>query len=222
MELSGQLTAVGLRALVSFLSDLKKNGRLEVRDDRWTGSIDLLEGRLVAANFADEQGLPALDAIFFALQHGSFEFSTTTHCEQNVLVQPEALEEHLDALDAEVQQLSEVVTSLSAVPGYTESMPDGEIRLKRRSLALLLALDGRRSVADYAGERGLLATLRDLTELVHLGLVSMQTPGSGIDTIPGSVRAPTTRPIGATPTPKTPLADGAAVASPRVNLWHRA
>jgi hypothetical protein len=101
MELSGDLTVVGLRPLVNFLSDLRKNGRLVVRDDRWTGAIGLIDGQIVGANFANEAGLAALDAIFVVLQHGCFEFNSTADCERNMLVPPPALAEHLDTLDAE-------------------------------------------------------------------------------------------------------------------------
>src|SRR5262245_60180308 len=159
VELSGQLAGIGLRPLVNFLSDLKKNGRLVVRDDCWTGTIGLFDGQIVGANFANEAGLNALDAIYVTLQRGSFEFSSTEDCEHNVLVQPPALAAHLETLDAEVRQLADLVGSLSAVPRHTESMPDGEITLTRSSLALLLAIDDRRTIADYARERGLLPTL---------------------------------------------------------------
>ena len=176
MELSGELTAIGLRPIVHFLSDLKKSGRLAVRDACWSGTIGLIDGQIVGANFANENGPAALDAIFVALQHGSFEFHTNADCEHNVLMQPLALAAHLDTLDAEVQQLADLVSSLSAVPGQVESISDGEVTLTRSSLALLLAIDGCRTVTEYARERGLLATLRQLSELIRLGLVNMQTP----------------------------------------------
>jgi hypothetical protein len=59
------------------------------------------------------------------------------------------------------------VSSLSAVPVRTDSIPDGEITVTRSSLALLLAIDGRRTVADHARERGFLQTLRRLSELIR-------------------------------------------------------
>ncbi|MBV9323604.1 MAG: DUF4388 domain-containing protein [Chloroflexi bacterium] len=222
MELSGQLRGIGLRPLVNFLSDLNKNGRLVVRDDRWTGTISFVDGQIVGANFAGEQGLAALDAIFFALEHGSFDFNTTADCEHNVLVQPQALAEHLDTLHGEIQQLGDVVTSLSAVPGHAESIPDGEFALTRSSLALLLAVDGRRTVADHAREHGLLATLRELATLIQLGLVTMQAPAPAIEAVPPQATGVTTRSFGARPSSTTTPTNGATIAPPRSNFWHRA
>jgi hypothetical protein len=222
MELSGDLNGIGLRPLVNFLSDLKKSGRLVVRDDRWTGTIGMLDGQIAGANFADEQGLAALDAIFFALQHGTFEFNSGGRCEQNVPMQPRALAEHLETLDEEVQQLANVVTSLSAVPGHSESIPDGEITLTRSSLALLLAVDGRRTVADHARDRGLLATLRDLAELIQLGLVSMQAPTPEVGTGSAQPRGTTTRAYAARPSSTAAHTETASVGQQRANFWRRA
>jgi hypothetical protein len=222
MELAGELTGIGLRPLLNFLSDLGKSGRLVVRDDWWTGTIGLLDGQIVGANFANEEGLAALDAIFVILQRGSFEFNTSADCAHNVLVQPLPLAEHIDALDAEVQQLAELVSSLSAVPGLTESIPDGEITLTRSSLALLLALDGRRTVADHARERGLLPTLRRLSELIRLGLVGIQTPAPGFDAMARPLQATETDAFGATPSSNATRTDGAPVAPPRLTFRRRA
>jgi hypothetical protein len=222
MELSGELTVIGLRPLLNFLSDLRKNGRLVVRDDRWTGAIGLLDGQIVGASFANEEGVPALDAIFVTLQGGSFEFNTSSDCEHNVLVQPPRLAEHLDTLDAEAQELAGLASSLSAIPGHTESIPDGEIVLTRSSLALLLAIDGRRTVADLARERGLLPTLRRLSELIRLGLVSMQSPTPDIEANAAPVQGKMTRVFGARASSEASRAGGASVATPRVNFRHGA
>lgn len=215
MELSGELTGIGLRPLVRFLSDLKKSGILLIHEDRWTGTLGLVDGHIVGANFADEQGLAALDAIFFALQHGSFEFNSRADCEHNVLVQPWELAEHLDSLDAEIGQLGNLVTSLSAVPAHTEVIPDREFALTRTSISLLLAVDGRRTVADHARERGLLATLRELAVLLQLGLVTMQTQAPAPALRPPARSAPV---ASAAPAPT----NGADATSPRANFWRRA
>lgn len=221
MEFCGELTGIGLRPLVNFLADLKKSGRLVVRDGRWTGAIGLLDGRLVGADFADERGLAALDAIFFALRHGSFEFTSTADCEHNILVEPHALAEHLDTLEREVQQLGEVVPALSAVPARTESASDGEITLTRSSLALLLAVDGRSSVADHAQKRGLLSTMRAMTELIQLGLVGIQTTAPGIDAVPVPVRETTPHSFHGRGNSNPTSREGAALPSQRVNFWRK-
>lgn len=222
MEFCGELTGIGLRPLVNFLADLKKSGRLVLQDDRWTGGIALLEGRLVGADFADERGLAALDAIFFALRHGSFEFTSTAKCEHNILVEPHALAEHLDTLDREVQQLGEVVPSLSAVPARIESISDGEITLTRSALTLLFAVDGHSSVADHARKHGLLSTLRAITELIQLGLVSIQTPATGSDAPLAPVREITTHAFRARGNSDPTSSEGATLPPQRANFWRKA
>jgi hypothetical protein len=177
-ELNGTLQGIGLRPLLSFLEGLRNSGSLVVEDGAWAGTLMLTEGQLVGAKFGSEQGLAALDAIFFALPRGRFTFSSDIGaCEVNIVLNPGALSEHLEEIGREAAQLMATVPSLGAIPHILQSNAadgeDGPITMGRRSLRLLLALDGRRNVASLAKERGVLRTLRELAELTELGLVAM-------------------------------------------------
>ena len=178
-ELSGALDAVGLQPLLGFLGGLHKSGTLVIEDQHWIGTLALADGQVVGARFGREQGLEALEAIFFALQHGRFQFSVSDSCEVNLAMEPSALADHLEALAREVARLAAAVPSLGAVPRVSEATGDGEVTLSRGALRLLLALDGRRPVAEHARERGLVVTLRELAELRHLGLVAAEQPVTG-------------------------------------------
>jgi hypothetical protein len=172
MELTGELAGIGLRPLVDFMRSLRKSGYFSIRDERWTGTLVLDDGEIVGARFGPDHGLSALDSIFFALQNGRFEFVTSTDCERNLDLSAKELDDHLDSLAAEIEPLAQFVTSMSAIPSRSLSADDGEITLGRGALRLLMALDGQRTLADHATERGLLITLREIADLAHLGLVT--------------------------------------------------
>src|SRR5689334_12908213 len=174
MELTGELTGIGLRPLVDFLRSLRKSGHFSIRDDRWTGTLLLNDGQIVGARFGQDHGLSALDSIFFALQHGRFDFVTSTDCERNIDLSARELDDHLDSLEAEIEPLARFVTSMSAIPCRSVAGNDGELTVGRGALRLLLALDGQRTLAEHATERGLLITLREIAELAHLGLVTFE------------------------------------------------
>jgi hypothetical protein len=180
-ELSGTLDGIGLKPLLAFLEQLKKSGHLVIEDQDWVGTLALADGQLVGATFGGEQGLQALDAIFFALPHGRFQFSASESCEVNLVVEPGALAKHLDELAAEVAHLTTLVPSLGAVPRVIEleRTDSGQVSLSRNALRLLVAIDGRHSVAEHIRVRGVLTTLRELAELTQLGLVTADLPANG-------------------------------------------
>src|SRR5919202_1575829 len=72
--------------------------------------------------------------------------------------------------------LAAAIPSLAAVPTLVveESGTEDEIGLDRDTLRLLMQIDGRRSVADLARERGLLRTLKQLARLSQLKLARIE------------------------------------------------
>jgi hypothetical protein len=132
-ELNGTLQGIGLRPLLSFLEALRNSGSLVVEDGAWAGTLMLTEGQLVGAKFGAEQGLAALDAIFFALPRGRFSFSGDIGaCEVNIVLNPGALGEHLEEIGREAAQLMETVPSLGAIP-HTYSRPLTVLARRARS-----------------------------------------------------------------------------------------
>jgi Domain of unknown function (DUF4388) len=179
-ELSGTLEGIGLAPLVSFLTGLGKSGRLTIADGPMAGEVFLEGGQVIGAAFDAERGLPALDAIGLALGGGRFGFAEqdTRLVEHNVSLAPAELRQHLDELHREQSVLAAAIPSLAAVPMLVvdESGTEDEIGLDRDTLRLLMQIDGRRTVADLARERGLLRTLKQLTRLAQLNLTRIEPP----------------------------------------------
>jgi hypothetical protein len=179
-ELSGTLDGIGLAPLVSFLTGLGKSGRLTIADGPMVGEVFLEGGQVIGAAFDAERGLPALDAIGLALGGGRFGFAEqdTRLVEHNVSLAPAELRQHLDELHREQSVLAAAIPSLSAVPTVLvdESGTEDEIGLDRDTLRLLMQIDGRRSVADLARERGLMRTLKQLARLSQLKLARIEPP----------------------------------------------
>jgi hypothetical protein len=214
------------------LEGLNKSGTLVIEDQHWNGKLALADGQIVGARFGREQGLEALDAIFFALQHARFQFGSSDACEVNLVVGPGALAEHLDALELEVEQLAAAVPSLDAVPRVEVPEGDGEVTIRGRALRLLLALNERRTVAELALERGLVATLRELAELTQLGLVTTTPPSSrqlavggigAFDASPATARGAATEhgEVAASPAGHTLAAEQPAAARDGRPFWRR-
>jgi Domain of unknown function (DUF4388) len=177
-ELSGTLEGIGLAPLVSFLTGLGKSGRLTIADGPMAGEVFLDGGQVIGAAFDAERGLAALDAIGLALGGGRFGFAEQeTHVvEHNVSLSTAELRQHLDDLQREAAVLAAAIPSLSAVPHLVvdESGTEDEIGLDRDTLRLLMQIDGRRSVAELARERGLLRTLKQLARLSQLKLARIE------------------------------------------------
>jgi hypothetical protein len=177
-ELSGTLDGIGLAPLVSFLTGLGKSGRLTITNGPLGGEVFIDAGQVIGAAFDTERGLPALDAIGLALGNGHFGFAEqdTRQVEHNLTLSQPELRQHLEELDREQAALASVIPSLDAVPTLVvdEAGADDEIGLDRDTLRLLLLIDGRRSVADLARERGLLRTLKQLARLSQLRLARVR------------------------------------------------
>ena len=179
-ELSGSLEGIGLVALVRFLTTVARSGRLVVSEGNLRGSLDLEDGALVGASFEQEHGLPALEAIALALGNARFDFrDVSDEAERNVRLAPAEVEQQLEQLAREQVVLAAAVPSLSGVPSVKldDGPTDGQVALDRDTLRLLIQLDGRRTVAELARERGLLRTLRQLAQLVQLGLARIDVSG---------------------------------------------
>jgi hypothetical protein len=179
-ELSGSLEGIGLSPLIGFLTGLGKSGRLAVEEGPMAGEVHLETGQVIGAAFDVERGLPALDAIGLALGNGRFTFreANSAELERNLTLNAGELRQHLDELAHEQVAIATAIPSLMAVPrvAVDDADSDEEIGLDRDTLRLLLVLDGRRSVAELARERGLLRTLKQLSRLAQLGLARVDVP----------------------------------------------
>src|SRR5436853_579395 len=73
-ELRGSLEGIGFPALVGFLASLEKSGCLQLTSSQGGGTVSFTAGRVVAAAYGAERGLPALEALALALPRASFVF----------------------------------------------------------------------------------------------------------------------------------------------------
>src|SRR5262249_43426126 len=167
--------------IVRLLGGLQLTGQLHIVQDPWAGDVSFDQGRIVAARFAAEQGLPALGAMLLSLPDGRCTFQTGVPAGQT------KLEVGQKALEAEVQQpaprqveLARVVPSLAAVPRVSaprdDRCVDEQVTLPRSALLTLAAIDGRRSVEAICGGREVVRTLEDLVTLVDQDLISITVP----------------------------------------------
>ena len=62
-EFYGSMQDIGLPEILSFLKGLSKTGSLRISQGRWTAEAWLRNGRVIAAAFNDEHGIPALEAM---------------------------------------------------------------------------------------------------------------------------------------------------------------
>jgi hypothetical protein len=228
VALSGSLEAINLPALVRFLAGLGASGSLRAEDGRWAGEIALERGQVVAASFGTERGLPALEALALGLRAGRFAFVEGAVPAERTVAVPQ---DELDALLDRAAAVPGALSSPAAVPRLAARPDDGPaatkpLALTRGAVQTLLAVDGRRTVADLAAGRGLAATVRHLAILAEAGLVTAgqpeapppAAPPTPPELAPAAVAAPSTgaaapTPAAAPPTPPEP-APAAAGACP--------
>src|ERR1700736_3579402 len=74
VELKGSLNGIGLPAIVQLIGELHHSGSLELSKGATRGVLDFDDGRLVAADFANENGFTALSAVSLELGDAEFTF----------------------------------------------------------------------------------------------------------------------------------------------------
>jgi hypothetical protein len=185
VELSGSLRGIGLPQLIRFLSGLQASGCLRITCDQWAGDLCFADGEVVSASFGKERGRAAIVAIVLALPRGRFTFGDAAAPEdRNVQIAPDDLQDYIDQLSVEHASLADVPLAPSAVPRAVvpanaptvSSAGDEKVVLGRSAMRTLLAIDGRRTIAEIAGEDRLVPTLHDLTTLLAQDLVCIDAP----------------------------------------------
>ncbi len=174
-QLRGSLRDIPLPSLLGLIADARLSGRLNVWDERWTGALALLEGRLVGASSGPEHGRSALAAIAWMLRAGQFALSSATPAS----LSSDVLELDLGSSElcdvwVEGEALSLVVPGPSAVPRITLERMAGEAdgqSFDVNTIKTLVAIDGQRTVADIARGRGFVRTVRELATLARAGVV---------------------------------------------------
>ncbi len=210
MELSGSLSGLGVRGLLHLLERSRQTGRVCLRQGRWTGELEVVDGRPVLAVLGQEAGSEALALMARAFSHASFTFAARPPLDDDASAVP------LQVDEAALDQPAGSTPLLDRVPRLGEPHAEtGAVKVDRRVIALLREVDGRRTVDAIAAWAGLGPTLRGLDTLAELGLIEFApTPSRPAGSRPAaaprpaSARAPATssgasRP-GATPPPPPP------------------
>ncbi|MDE3113867.1 MAG: DUF4388 domain-containing protein [Chloroflexota bacterium] len=198
MTLRAQLQAFPLETILQILAATEKTGRLEVRGDEGRGFLGVSSGRLVSAEYEDEQGRRALGAIFTILR-GDLEFVPGEGGLR------EDLSGDLDGLlDQAVEERDRIVRIRDVIPSdrtrfalSARAADQGQITLAPEQWRALLAVDGERDVAAIAEKVGLtrLAAQDLLATLVRSGMVDALEPAAGAAEQGAYRRLPPMRPI---------------------------
>jgi signal peptidase I len=177
-ELSGSLASIPLSSLVQLLRSLGKSGDALIGLDDWLGYLSFDRGQLIGAAIESETGPCALEVLATALGRARFEFWEGPPTLQPNLPCDEAhtallLEREPAAWATDLPAPDDVVC---LAPGSAATAAEDErpTPLTRVALAILLDVDGQRSVGSLAARHGLLRTLRSLAELREAQLISFQ------------------------------------------------
>jgi hypothetical protein len=145
----------------------------------WDGQVFFEGGRVVAASFLNERGVPALEAMTLGMSHAAFAFGpgAAPAGEHNVELAPEALQAHLRKVAGQAR--AHLVPSPLSIPTRARGAgADDRLILRRASLEVLLGVDGRRSVDELGAEFGVASALHALVQLHVQGLVQWGGPAA--------------------------------------------
>jgi hypothetical protein len=198
MPLAGTFDVVDFGEVLSLLARRSATGRLQVRTASMHGVIWLAAGRAAAAEIGSTTSGETRnkwrnqieDICFDALRspRGSFEF----HLEDVASV-PAGPRVRLDTLLANGQRRLEmwrdvesVIHSFEAVPRLAEALSDDSLILSQDRWKVLVAVDGRRSVAALSRRLDieLLEFCHLLKPLVESGAVILDQPDGWLKSLP--------------------------------------
>ncbi|HET6963351.1 MAG TPA: DUF4388 domain-containing protein [Acidimicrobiales bacterium] len=198
MPLAGTFDVLDFGDVLSLLSRRSATGRLQLRTANMHGVIWLADGQATAAEIGTSSGGESrnrwrsqLDDICFdALrsQRGSFEF----HPEDEVTV-PAGPRVKLETLLAngrrriEIwQDVESVIHSFEAVPRLAEALNDDSLTVSQDRWKVLVAIDGRRTVAALAKRMDieLLEFCQLLKPLIESGAVLLDQPEGWLKSLP--------------------------------------
>jgi hypothetical protein len=187
-ELAGSLDAVDILPVLRLLLALERSGSLTISSDRHGGALGLDGGRIVSAAFGAERGVPAFDALTLPWEAGDFSFRAgQVPTERDVELPPEALLARAASLRVGLDGGLRQVLAPGAVPRVIQdgaANPSAEITLERAALAVLLSVDGERTVAEIATRHGFAVTVKELALLASLGFLGTEVPPPGKEAPP--------------------------------------
>lgn len=198
MPLAGSFDVLDFGEVLGLLSRRSATGRLQVRTSSMHGTIWLAEGRATAAEIGGSGTSEVRhkwrnqveDICFDALRsrRGSFEF----HPEDAAVVPAGPrmrLETLLESGRKRLEMWHEVeavIHSFEAVPRLADKLSDDSVTVDQEAWRVLVAIDGRRSVAAMAKRLDieLLAFCQLLKPLVESGAVVLEQPEGWLRSLP--------------------------------------
>jgi hypothetical protein len=188
--LQGTFETLALPELIGLLAHSRKTGALWLEAGPATAALYVTDGRCCAAQSGDLTG-PVSDAaslltrmvelLFAAARQddGSFRFGTEEppwRCDETVDLES-ALDE-LSRLVDEWRDIQAVVPSLDARVRLSDELATDEIVLDRQRWALLVAIDGRRTVRELVRKtnRPVLDVCHSLVALIEAGAAAVVAP----------------------------------------------
>jgi hypothetical protein len=178
VELSGSLGGVDLLPIIRLLAELRQTGSLQLSRGDWSARLDLRDGRVVAASFAEERGLGALTALGLVMRDAEFTYMEgPSPIAADLDLTPERVRGHLETpAGIGVLALDSVPRSSTGSNQSTSNGDGDQVVLQRETISRLLAIDGRRTLGEIVGSRPSLPLLLDLAHLIELGLIRLDPP----------------------------------------------
>ncbi len=186
MQLSGSFEAQDFVEIADLLARRRCSGRLAIRAGGLRGAVRLVDGDVVSAEASGSALINArstwqvtLEYILFEVlqaDYGTFDYQP----DEGALVAPGprvTFKESFDGARLRLEtwrKVEKVIHSFEAVPRLADTLP-AEITVGRESWSVLVALDGRRTVAGLAKRlnRDILEFCEVLEPLVREGAVAV-------------------------------------------------
>ncbi|HET9078326.1 MAG TPA: DUF4388 domain-containing protein [Acidimicrobiales bacterium] len=205
MPLAGTFDVLDFGEILGLLSKRSATGRLQVRCASMHGTIWLSGGRATAAEIGSgSTGLGGIpygegrtkwqslleDICFDALRapRGSFEFHPED--EVNIPAGPRvSVDEVVEAGNKRLEmwrEVESVIHSFEAVPRLAEALNDDSLVISQERWRILVAVDGRRSVAALARrmDTELLEFCQMLKPMIESGAVLLDQPDGFMKSLP--------------------------------------
>lgn len=201
MAVEGTLDAFALGDILQLLAEAAKTGRLFVDGDRGHGTIQIRDGRLVAAQSDGvDEGTPTDEVVFDLLRftHGSFRFSDDEPPPEPT-EEPEAIEAVLERARAMLEEwhdLEAIVPSPQHRVRMASQLPADQVTIDAPMWRTLVAAVTSGTAGQLGASLGLgeLATARLVRDLVELGVADVDPPRRRSQRTPSTPRAKTSTP----------------------------
>jgi hypothetical protein len=218
VALQGTIETFALPDVLRLLASTKKTGRLQLDGSRGSGSIWVESGTIVGGEATGAPHAGSADEVLFEMlrfKEGDFVFDSETDIQmKHAPLEVEPALETAEKMLEEWKSIETVVPSLDHQVVLAPSLKGDEITISADRWKTIVAVAGGASVGSLGDslQLGELPVSRNVKELVELGLLSVDEPGtSSFTSAPSASAAPKASPpeepapvISLTPPPPAP------------------